>query len=57
MGVVLNLLKNALTTIGHLFGGSTNKEKEMVMDAIRFPHLADKEVVEDHELAAFHNQA
>lgn len=57
MYAILNILKDTIKTIVHLFGPSAKKEQNTDMDAIRFPNIGDKEVVEDHEMAAYHNQA
>jgi hypothetical protein len=40
-----------------LIGFQKKEEKESLNDAIRFPDLSEKNVVEDYEMAAYHNQA
>ena len=36
--------------------GKKNSQKPMT-DAVRFPHLPNNHILEDYEMAAYHNQA
>lgn len=59
------MIKKTLKVIGSRFWPFTpkkttpsNKKKPRVeVDVIRFPDLGKKAVVEDHEMAAYHNNA
>jgi len=44
-------------SIAALIGFQKKEEKESFNDAIRFPDISEKNVVEDYEMAAYHNQA
>lgn len=44
-------------SVAALVGFPKKEEKEELNDAIRFPDLSEKNVVEDYEMAAYHNQA
>lgn len=44
-------------SIAALIGFQKKEEKDSLNDAIRFPDLSEKNVVEDYEIAAYHNQA
>ena len=40
-----------------IIGNSKKSEQEMDNDAVRFPELSGQNVVEDYEMAAYHQQA
>lgn len=44
-------------SIAALIGFQKKDREESLNDAIRFPDLSEKNVVEDYEMAAYHNQA
>ena len=44
-------------SIASLVGFQKKEREESLNDAIRFPDLNEKNVVEDYEMAAYHNQA
>lgn len=44
-------------SVAALVGFQKKEVKEELNDAIRFPDLSEKNVVEDYEMAAYHNQA
>lgn len=44
-------------SVAALVGFQKKEQKEELNDAIRFPDLSEKNVVEDYEMAAYHNQA
>ena len=40
-----------------IIGSSKKSDQEMDNDAVRFPELSGQNVVEDYEMAAYHQQA
>jgi hypothetical protein len=47
-----------LASVATLFGVSKRKEdRSLENDAIKLPEFEQHEIVEDYEIAAFHNQA
>jgi hypothetical protein len=40
-----------------IFTFGKKKSKEPLNDAVRFPEMIEKHILEDFELAAYHNQA
>ncbi len=54
MGTKFRLTWNLLFTI---FKFGKKKSKQPINDAICFPNRLEKHIVEDFEMAAYHNQA
>lgn len=57
-------MKNIITKIvlvwaalASLLGASKKRDTEVLNDAVRFPDMGKNAVVEDFEMAAYHNQA
>lgn len=47
-----------LASVATLFGVSKRKEDQNIeKDAIKLPEFEQKDIVEDYEMAAYHNQA
>ena len=44
-------------SVAALVGFQKKEQREALNDAIRLPDLSEKNVVEDYEMAAYHNQA
>jgi len=40
-----------------IFNIGKKKSKQPISDAVRFPDVFEKHILEDHEMAAYHNQA
>jgi hypothetical protein len=54
---IFNFIILAFTGIVSVFGLSKKEKNNPEQDAIRFPDMNEVAIVEDYELAAYHNQA
>jgi hypothetical protein len=50
-------ISSVWSSLMQLIGLGTKQQPASTADAIMFPHLSNHEMVEDYELAAYHNQA
>jgi hypothetical protein len=57
MKKILQKIVIVWASIAALIGFQKKEREESLNDAIRFPDLSEKNVVEDYEIAAYHNQA
>jgi hypothetical protein len=57
MKKILQKIVIVWASIAALIGFQKKDREESLNDAIRFPDLSEKNVVEDYEMAAYHNQA
>ena len=54
MGTKIKEIWNLLMS---MFNIGKKKSKQPISDAVRFPDMVENHILEDHEMAAYHNQA
>ncbi|MEN9950829.1 MAG: hypothetical protein RLY85_1581 [Bacteroidota bacterium] len=57
MKKIFKLFILAFTSLISLIGLSKKEKESLDQDAIRLPEMNESAIVEDYELAAYHNQA
>ncbi|MEY2835852.1 MAG: hypothetical protein RLZZ557_1514 [Bacteroidota bacterium] len=57
MKKIFKLLILAFASLISLIGLSKKEKESLDQDAIRLPEMNESAIVEDYELAAYHNQA
>lgn len=57
MKSILPLLKQTIGAVHSFLSSFAKKGPTVERDAVLFPHAGEKELVEDYEMAAYHNQA
>ena len=58
--IMKNILQKIIiiwASVAALVGFQKKEKQDELNDAIRLPDLSEKNVVEDYEMAAYHNQA